>query len=80
MCGTKVIRSHYLPLDRDKSLPDLGLSLRTRAGPLQPIDATPPWRGLVDLSASGGTDHPAPWDRPVALTITRAGLQGFSTA
>jgi hypothetical protein len=40
ICETKCIWSHYLLLDRKKSLPDLALSLRTKAGPLQPIDAT----------------------------------------
>jgi hypothetical protein len=34
---TKCIWSHYLLLDRKKSLPDLALSLRTKAGPLQPL-------------------------------------------
>jgi hypothetical protein len=45
---TKCIWTHYLLLDREKGLPDLALSLRTRAGPLQPIDATTPWRGFVE--------------------------------
>jgi hypothetical protein len=48
ICETKCIWSHYLPLDREKSLPDLALSLRTTAGPLQLIDATTPWRGFVE--------------------------------
>jgi hypothetical protein len=47
ICETKCIWSHYLPLDREKSLPDLALSLRTRAT-LQPIDATTPWRGFAN--------------------------------
>jgi hypothetical protein len=68
---TKCIWSHYLLLDRKKSLPDLALSLRTRAGPLQPIDAT------MQLYR---TDYPAPWDWPAALTIADVRLQGFSTA
>jgi hypothetical protein len=76
----KVNWSHYLLLDREKSLPDLTLSLRTRPEPLQPIDGTTPWRGFVDLSASGETDYPAPWDWPAALAIGDAGLQGFATA
>jgi hypothetical protein len=40
ICETKCIWSHYLLLDREKSLPDLALSLRTRAGPLRPMHAT----------------------------------------
>jgi hypothetical protein len=64
----------------DEARPNLALSLRTSAGPLQPIDATTPWRGFVDLSASGGTDYPTPWDLAAAFTIAHAGLQGFSTA
>jgi hypothetical protein len=71
ICETKCIWSHYLLLDREKSLPDLALSLRTGAGPLQPIDAT------MQLCR---TDYPAPWDWSAALTIADAGLQGFSTA
>jgi hypothetical protein len=71
ICETKCIWSHYLLLHREKSVPDVALSLRTRAGPLQPIDAT------MQLSR---TDYPAPWDWPAALTIADAGLQGFSTA
>jgi hypothetical protein len=70
ICETKCIWSHYLLLDREKSLPDLALSLRTRAGPLQPIDAT------TQLCR---TDYPAPWDWLAALTIAHASLQGFST-
>jgi hypothetical protein len=63
ICETKCIWSHYLLLDRERSLPDLALSLRTRAGPLQPIDAT------MQLCR---TDYPAPWDWPAALTIADA--------
>jgi hypothetical protein len=68
---TKCIWRHCLLLDREKGLPDLALSLRTRAEPLQPIDAT------MQLCR---TDYPAPWDWPAALTIEGVGLQGFSTA
>jgi hypothetical protein len=71
ICETKCIWSHYLLPDREKSLPDLALSLRTMAGPLQPIDAT------MQVCR---TDYPAPWGWPAALTIAHAGLQGFSTA
>jgi hypothetical protein len=71
ICETKCIGSHYLLLDREKNLPDLALSFRTRAGPLQPIDAT------MQLCR---TDYPAPRDWSAALTIAHAGLQGFSTA
>jgi hypothetical protein len=71
ICETKCIWNHYLLLHREKSLPDLALSLRTRAGPLQPIDAT------MQLCR---TDYPAPCDWPAALTIADAGLQGLSTA
>jgi hypothetical protein len=48
ICETKCIWSHYLLLDREKGLPNLVPSLRKGAGPLQPIDATPPWRGFVE--------------------------------
>jgi hypothetical protein len=48
ICETKCIWSHYPLLDREKNLPGLAFSLRTRAGPLQPIDATTPWRGFVE--------------------------------
>jgi hypothetical protein len=48
ICETKWIWSHYLLLDREKGLPNLVPSLRKGAGPLQPIDATPPWRGFVE--------------------------------
>jgi hypothetical protein len=48
ICETKCIWSRYLLLDREESLPDLALSLCTKAGPLQPIDATTPWRGFVE--------------------------------
>jgi hypothetical protein len=47
ICETKCIWSHYLLLDREKSLPTLALSLRTRAEPLQPIDATMPFDSYV---------------------------------
>jgi hypothetical protein len=68
ICETKCIWSHYLLLDREQSLPNLALSLRTRAGLLQPIDATMHFCR---------TDDPAPWDSSAALTIANAGLQGF---
>jgi hypothetical protein len=48
ICETKCIWSHYLLLDWEKSLPNLALSLRKGAGPLQPIDATTLWRGFVE--------------------------------
>jgi hypothetical protein len=48
ICETKCIWSHYLLVDRKKGLPDLALSLRKGAGPLQLIDATTPWRGFVE--------------------------------
>jgi hypothetical protein len=48
ICETKCIWSHYLFLDREKSLPNLARSLRKWAEPLQPIDATTPWRGFVE--------------------------------
>jgi hypothetical protein len=48
ICETKSIWSHYQPLDREKSLLKLVPSLRKRAGPLQSIDATTPWRGFVE--------------------------------
>jgi hypothetical protein len=51
ICETKCIWSHYLLLDREIRFPDLALSLRTRAGPLQPIGATTPWRGFVEQIA-----------------------------
>jgi hypothetical protein len=68
ICKTKCIWSHYLLLDREKSIPDLALSLRTRAGPLQPIDAT------MQLCR---TDYPAPWDWPAAPYNSRPRLTGF---
>jgi hypothetical protein len=71
ICETKRIWSHYLPLDREKSLANLALSLRKGAGPPQPIDAT------MRLCRP---DYPAPRDWPAAPTIAEAGLQGFSTA
>jgi hypothetical protein len=70
ICETKCIWSHYLLLDREKSLPDLALSLRTRAGPLQPIDAT------MQLCR---TDYPAPWDWPAALTIETPASRVFNS-
>jgi hypothetical protein len=48
ICETKCIWSHYLLRDREKSLPNLVPSLSKEAGPLQPIDATTPWRGFVE--------------------------------
>jgi hypothetical protein len=71
ICETKCIWSHYPLLNRKKRLPNLALSLRKRAAPLQPIDAT------MQLCR---TDHPAPRDWPAALTIAKARLQGFSPA
>jgi hypothetical protein len=71
ICQTKSIWGHYPLLDREKSLPELALSLRTKAGPLQPIDAT------LRLCR---TDYPAPLDSLAALTVAHADLQGFSTA
>jgi hypothetical protein len=70
ICETKCIRSHYLLLAREKSLPDLALSFRTRAGPLQPIDAT------MQLCRTG---YPAPSDWPAAFTRADGGLQSFPT-
>jgi hypothetical protein len=71
ICERKCIWSHYLLPDRENSLPNLELSLREGAGPLQPIDAT------MQLCQ---TDYPAPRDWSAALTIAEAGLQGFSAA
>jgi hypothetical protein len=71
ICETKCIWSHYVLLDREKSLPNLAPSLRKRYGPLQPIDAT------MQLCR---TDYPAPRAWSAALTIAKSGLQGFSTA
>jgi hypothetical protein len=48
ICETKCIWSHYLLLARERSLPNLVPSLRKEVGPLQPIDATTPWRGFVE--------------------------------
>jgi hypothetical protein len=48
ICETKCIWSHYLLFDREKSLPNLVPSPRKGAGPLQPNDATTPWRGFVE--------------------------------
>jgi hypothetical protein len=64
ICKTKGIWSHYLLLDREENLPNLALSLREGAGPLQPMDAT------MHLCR---TDYPAPRDWPAALTIIKAG-------
>jgi hypothetical protein len=71
ICETKCIWSHYLLLDREKSLPNFVPSLRKGAGPLQPIDAT------MRLCR---TDYPASRDWSAALSIAKSGLQGFSTA
>ncbi len=71
ICETKRIRSHYLLVDRKKSLPNLAASLRKGAGPLHPIDAT------MQLCRP---DYPAPRDWLAALTLADPGLQGFSTA
>jgi hypothetical protein len=70
ICETKCIRSHCLRLERKKSLPDLALTLRTRAEPRQPIDAT------MQLCRR---DYLAPWDWPAALAMADACLPGFST-
>jgi hypothetical protein len=44
-----------LLVDREKSLPNLAPSLRKGAGPLQPINAIPPWRGFVEqITLLGG--------------------------
>jgi hypothetical protein len=48
ICETKCIWSHYLLLDREKSLPNLVARLCKRAGPRQWIDVTTPWRGFVE--------------------------------
>jgi hypothetical protein len=48
ICETKRIWSYYLRLDREESLPNLAPSPCMRAGPLQPITATTPWRGFVE--------------------------------
>ncbi len=48
ICETKRIWSHYLLLDREESLPTLAPSLCKGTGPLQPINATTPWRGFVE--------------------------------
>jgi hypothetical protein len=55
ICETKRIWSQYLLVDREKSLPNLAPSLRKGAGPLQPINAIPPWRGFVEqITLLGG--------------------------
>jgi hypothetical protein len=74
ICETKRIWSHCLLLDREKSLPNVTLSLRKGAEPLQPIDATTPWRGFVEQITL------PPRDQPAALTVAEAGLQGLSAA
>jgi hypothetical protein len=68
ICETKCIWSHYLLLDREKSLPDLVPSLRKGVGPLQPVDAT------MQLCR---TDYPVSGDGSVALTIADAGFRVF---
>jgi hypothetical protein len=64
ICETKCIWSYDPLLDREQSLPDLALSLYTKVGPLQPIDAT------MQLCR---TDYPAPWAWPAALTMADVG-------
>jgi hypothetical protein len=71
ICETKCIWSHYLLLDREKSLPHLVPSLRKGVGPLQPIDAT------MQLCR---TDYPAPRLWWAVLAIAKSALQDFLTA
>jgi hypothetical protein len=68
ICETKCIWSHYLLLDREKSLSNLVPSLRKGAGPLQPIDAT------MQLCR---TDYPASPGLAGSLYNSKVRLTGF---
>jgi hypothetical protein len=71
ICETKCIWSHYLLLDREKSLPNLALSLRKGAGR---------FNRLMRLCSFVEQITLPPRDWPTVLSIADAGLQGFSAA